>query len=86
MPGNAMLITPDKKLVIEPNVNRRDMSDIVTKSVGLPSAERRERMAQQARASKAERTWSAYGIAKVDFVTSSEKKHFRRCYILGRVQ
>ena len=38
------------------------MSDlIITKPPGLPSAERRERMAQQARASKAERTWHAYG-------------------------
>jgi integrase len=38
------------------------MTDLVTTSVaGLPSTERRERMAQQARASKAERTWRAYG-------------------------
>jgi hypothetical protein len=38
------------------------MSDLVTtKPAGLPQGERPERMAQQARASKAERTWRAYG-------------------------
>src|SRR5262245_15973200 len=38
------------------------MNDLATtKPIGLPSAERRERMAQQVRASKAERTWRAYG-------------------------
>jgi integrase len=38
------------------------MSELVPiTAAGLPSTERRERMAQQARASKAERTWRAYG-------------------------
>jgi hypothetical protein len=52
------------------------MSDLVR-----PPAERRERMTRQARASKAEQTWRAYGSAKVDFVTSCEKEHFRRCHV-----
>jgi integrase len=34
---------------------------VVTKPQSLPAVERRERMQQQARASKAERTWAAYG-------------------------
>jgi hypothetical protein len=34
---------------------------VTTKPADLPQAERRERMTQQARASKAERTWRAYG-------------------------
>jgi len=38
------------------------MNDLVlTKPVQLPTVARRERMQQQARASKAERTWAAYG-------------------------
>jgi integrase/recombinase XerC len=36
---------------------------------------------RQARASKAEQTWRAYGSAKVDFVTSCEKEHFQRCHV-----
>ena len=37
------------------------MSELVpVTAAGLPSTERRERMAQQARASKAKRTWRAY--------------------------
>src|SRR5262245_19681331 len=34
---------------------------VVTKPVKLPALARKERMQQQARASKAERTWAAYG-------------------------
>jgi hypothetical protein len=38
------------------------MKDLITtKPASLPSTEHRERMAQQVRASKADRTWRAYG-------------------------